>query len=129
MEFGVVYYSCASVGISSRYFQSFGKECQRTVGHRFRCCRSIIVILRVRRLSRHLDGYNLFHYFKRSIGYHRQVAILTLEGLVIDGYQCLRTQFFHIGDGGELEFFGGYGLSHPFFEADDGSNTDHGFFE
>ena len=81
------------------------------------------------RLSRHLDGYNLFHYFKRSIGYHRQVAILTLEGLVIDGYQCLRTQFFHIGDGGELEFFGGYGLSHPFFEADDGSNIDHGFFE
>ena len=26
MEFGVVYYSCIPVGISSRYFQSFGRN-------------------------------------------------------------------------------------------------------
>jgi hypothetical protein len=72
---------------------------------------------------------NLFHYFKRSIGHHRLVAILALEGLVVDDYQCLRAQFVHIGDGSELEFFCSYGLSHPFFEADDGSNPGHGFFE
>ena len=44
-----------------------------------------------------MDGYNLFHYFKRSIGHHRLVAILALEGLVVDDYQCLRAQFVPIG--------------------------------
>ena len=30
---------------------------------------------------------------------------------VDDDYQCLRAQFVHIGDGSELEFFCGYGLT------------------
>ena len=48
-----------------------------------------------------------------AFGHHRLVAILAFEGLVVDDYQCLRAQFVHIGDGSELEFFCGYGLSHP----------------
>ena len=75
------------------------------------------------------EGGEFLHYAECLAGNDGLVAVGTLEGLVVEHYERLLTQIFHIGNGLELEVFGGDGLRDALLEGNDSSDVGHGLIE